>query len=147
MKPLLSICFLLLSCAPAFSADGSPPVLLSHVWVALDQATYDALRTSNQVAALGAVKEQNVVAGSQNWTGFYWTARQTYMEFFGAAALPDETLVGDCGIGLSVEAQGGVPAVAERLRTVFGDKIEIEKQVKTTATGDIPWYTLTYLNL
>jgi hypothetical protein len=147
MKPLLSICFLLLSCAPAFSADGSPPVLLSHVWVALDQATYDALRTSNQVAALGAVKEQNVVAGSQNWSGFYWTARQTYMEFFGAAALPDETLVGDCGIGLSVEAQGGVPAVAERLRTVFGDKIEIEKQVKTTATGDIPWYTLTYLNL
>jgi Family of unknown function (DUF5829) len=145
MKPLLSICFLLLSCASAFSADGPPPVFLSHFWIALDQATYDALRTSKEVAALGAVKEQKVVAGSQNWSGFYWTARQTAMEFFGAAALPDETLVGDCGIGLSVEAQGGVAAVAERLRTVFGDNIEIEKQVRTTATGDIPWYTSTHM--
>jgi Family of unknown function (DUF5829) len=145
MKPLLSICFLLLSYAPAFSADAPPPVLLSHFWIALDQATYDALRTSNQVAALGAVKEQKVVAGSENWSGFYWTARQTYMEFFGAAALPDKTLVGDCGIGLAVETPGGVAAVAERLRTVFGDKIETEKQVRTTATGDIPWYTSTHM--
>jgi hypothetical protein len=145
MKPLLSICFLLLSCASAFSADGPPPVFLSHFWIALDQATYDALRSSSQVAALGAVREQKVVAGSENWSGFYWTARQTYMEFFGAAALPDETLVGDCGIGLSVETQGGVAAVAERLRTVFGDRIEIDKQVRTTATGDTPWYTSTHL--
>ena len=145
MKSVLSICFLLLSCASAYSADGAPPVFLSHFWIALDQATYDALRTSSQVAALGAVKEQKVVAGSQNWSGFYWTARQTYMEFFGAAALPDETRLGDCGIGLSVETQGGVAAVAERLRTVFGDKVEIEKQVRTTATGDIPWYTSTHL--
>jgi hypothetical protein len=97
------------------------------------------------VAALGAVKEQKVVAGNENWSGFYWTARQTYMEFFGAAALPDETLVGDCGIGMSVETQGGVVAVAERLRTVFGDRIDIDKQVRTTATGDIPWYTSTHL--
>ena len=145
MKPLLSICFLLLSCVPAFSADKSPPVFLSHLWIALDQATFDALRTSNLVAALGAVKEQKVVAGNQNWSGFYWTARQTYLEFFGAAALPEDTLVGDCGIGLSVETEGGVAVVAESLRTVFGDRIDVEKQVRTTATGDIPWYTSTHL--
>jgi Family of unknown function (DUF5829) len=145
MKRVLSICFLLLSCAPAFSADGTPPVFLSHIWIALDQATYDALRTSKEVAALGAVKEQKVAAGSENWSGFYWTARQTYMEFFGAAALPDETLVGDCGIGMFVETRGGVAVVAERLRTVFGDRIDIDKQVRATATGDIPWYTSTHL--
>jgi Family of unknown function (DUF5829) len=145
MKPLLAIVFLLLSCAPAFSADAPPPVFLSHLWIALDQATYDALRTSSQVAALGAVKEQKVVAGSESWSGFYWWARQTYMEFYGAAALPDETLVGDCGIGMSVETPGGVAAVAERLRTVFGDRVEIDKQVRTTATGDIPWFTSTHL--
>jgi hypothetical protein len=145
MRLLLTICFLLLWCGPALSADGPPPVFLSHFWIALDQATYDALRTSKEVAALGAVKEQKVVAGSENWSGFYWTARQTYMEFFGAAALPDETALGDCGIGMSVETQGGVAAVSERLRTIFGDRIEIDKQVRTTATGDIPWYTSTHL--
>jgi hypothetical protein len=145
VKPLLVIYFLLFFCAPVLSADGPPPAFLNHVWIALDQATYDALRSSSQVAALGAVKEQQVVAGDQRWSGFYWTARQTYIEFFGAAALPDETLVGDCGIGLSVETQGGVAADAERLRSVFGDRIEIENQVRTTETGDIPWYTSVHL--
>jgi Family of unknown function (DUF5829) len=141
----ISAVFLLLSCAPGYAAVRSPPVFLSHFWIALDQPTYDALRTSNQVAALGAVKEQKVAAGGQNWLGFYWTARQTYMEFFGADALPDETLLGDCGIGLSVEMQGGVAAVAEQLRTVFGNKVEIENQTRTMANGDIPWYTSTHL--
>jgi hypothetical protein len=143
MKPTLLVSFLLLSCASAFSADGAPPVFLSHFYIALDQTTYDALRTSKQVAALGAVKEQKVVAGSRNWSGFYWTGRQTYMEFFGAAELPDEMRLGDCGLGLEVETQGGVAAVASRLRTAFGDKIEIEKQVRRTATGNIPWYMAT----
>jgi hypothetical protein len=146
MKWVLSICFLLLPCTPAFSADDPPRVYLSHFWIALDQATFDALRTSSQVAALGGVKEQKVVAGSQNWSGFYWTGRQTYMEFFGAAALPDETLVGDFGIGLLVETPDGVGAVADRLRTGFGDKVKVKKQVRTTETGDIPWYTATYVD-
>lgn len=145
MKPLLLMSCLLLSCASAFSADGAPPVFLSHFYIALDRATYDALRTSKEVAALGAVKEKNVVAGSQSWSGFYWTARQTYMEFYGAAALPDETFLGDCGIGLAVETQGGVIALAERLRTVFGDKIESGNQVRTTETGDIPWFTAIHI--
>jgi hypothetical protein len=147
MKALLSIGLLLLSCGQALSADASPPVFLSHVWIALDEATYDALKTSQDIAALGAAKEKKTVAGNDHWSGFYWSGRQTYLEFFGAAALPDETLVGDCGIGLSVETRGGVAAVAERLRTAFGDKIEIDKQVKSTAAGDIPWYTFTYANL
>jgi hypothetical protein len=53
--------------------------------------------------------------------------------------------VGDCGIGLSVETSGGVAALAERLRTLFGERIEIDKQVRTTETGEIPWYTSTHL--
>jgi Family of unknown function (DUF5829) len=145
MRPLLSFCLLLFSCAPAFAAEQLPPVFLNHFWIALDQATYDALRTSDRVAALGAVREQKVVAGDQSWSGFYWTARQTYMEFFGAAALPDETQAGDCGIGLSVESPGGVALAAERLRTAFGDRIETDKQVRTTPEGEIPWYTATHL--
>jgi hypothetical protein len=39
MKPLLLMSCLLLSWASAFSADGPPPVFLSHIWIALDQAT------------------------------------------------------------------------------------------------------------
>jgi hypothetical protein len=104
------------------------------------------LRRSDELAALGAVSEHATVAGSAHWSGFYWSARRTYMEFFGAAALPDSTRLGDCGIGLAVERRGGVGAVAERLHAVFGDRVVIDTQVRTTPTGDIPWYTSTHLN-
>lgn len=76
MKPLFSLCLLLLSCAPAFSADTAPPVFLSHFRIGLDQATYAALRTSEEVAALGATTVQKVVAGGESWSGFYWLARR-----------------------------------------------------------------------
>jgi hypothetical protein len=141
MKPLLLIVSLLLSCAPAFSADGTPPVFLSHFYVAVDQATYEALRKSPEIAALAGIEERHTVAGSRNWSGFYVYGRQTYMEFFAADMLPDGTRQEDCGLGLFVEKAGGVDAVATRLRTVFGDKVKIDKQVRTISSGDIPWYS------
>ncbi|MBS0378997.1 MAG: hypothetical protein JSS29_10970 [Proteobacteria bacterium] len=144
LKTLFSI-VLLISCSSALALDRLPPVFLNHVWIALDQATYDALRTSGEVAELGGVNEQKVVAGDQSWSGFYWTGRQTYMEFFGAAALPEDTAVGDCGIGLFVETPGAVPVLAEHLRSGFGDDVATDKQVRTTAAGEIPWYTAVHL--
>jgi hypothetical protein len=139
MKSLLSI-FLLLLCASAFSADGSPPVFLSHFYIALDQATYDAMRKSPEIAALAGIEERHTVAGSSSWSGFYVYGRQTYMEFFAADRSPDGTVKEDCGLGLSVEKAAGVNAIATRLRPVFGDKAEIHKQVRTISTGDVPWY-------
>jgi hypothetical protein len=68
------------------------------------------------------------------------------MEFFAADTLPDGTRKEDCGLGLFVEKAAGVDAVATRLRTVFGDKVEIYKQVRTISTGDIPWFIATDIN-
>jgi hypothetical protein len=139
MKPLLSI-VLLLSCASAFSADRTPSVFLSHFYVAVDRSTYDALQRSPEIAALAGIEERHTVAGSRNWSGFYVYGRQTYIEFFAADPLPDGSPKEDCGLGLIVEKAGGVDAVATRLRTLFGDTVEIDKQVRTISTGDIPWY-------
>ena len=140
MKALLATFSLLLSSAPSFSADGTPPVFLNHFYIAVDQLTYDALRKSPEIAALAGIEERHTVAGSRSWSGFYVYGRQTYMEFFAADTLPDGTPKEDCGLGLSVEKAGGVAAIATRLRTIFGDKVEIDKQVRTISTGDIPWY-------
>jgi hypothetical protein len=82
MKTLLSICFLLLSSGSAFSADGPPPVFLNHFYIALDEATYQALRQSPEIAAFAGIEERHTVAGSRSWSGFYVYGRQTYMEFF-----------------------------------------------------------------
>jgi Family of unknown function (DUF5829) len=140
MKRLVSTCFLLLLCASSISADGTPAIFLNHFYVAVDQPTYDALRKSPEIAALAGIEERHTVAGSRKWSGFYVYGRQTYMEFFAADTLPDGTPKEDCGLGLSVEKAGGVDAIATRLRTIFGDKVEIDKQVRTISTGDIPWY-------
>jgi hypothetical protein len=140
MKLIGWVSFLLLACFPAMSAGQAPPVFLSHFYVTLDQATYDALKASPQLRALASIEERRTVAGKESWSGLYLHGRQTYLEFFGDAALPQDARVGDCGIGLTVEVPGGATAVAEHLRTKLGDQIELDKQVWTTSAGDIPWY-------
>ncbi len=122
-----------------------PTVFLTHLFVALDQASYDALRSSPQVAALAAVAEKHTVAGTREWTGFYISGRQTYMEFFGPEGLPEGVHVGGSGLALTVEESGGVAAIATRLRTAFGERVEVEAIPSTSASGTIPWFTATYI--
>jgi hypothetical protein len=146
MKPLFLMAIVLSWCAPAFSADSAPAVFLSHFNIALDQVTYDALRSSAQLAALAAVEERNTTAGDHGWTGFYVYGRQTYMEFFGADNLPEDTLPGDCGLALTVEESGGAATLAARLRKTFGKSVSLETTTRTMPTGPIPWFTSTFVD-
>lgn len=139
VKLKVSLLFLLLPIASAHAAH-SVSVFLTHFYVALDQPTYVAMRKSPEIAALAAVEEKHVTAGSESWTGFYVTGRQTYMEFFAAAALQKDMRVGDCGLALTVEESGGVAEVADRLRTRFGDKVEVDTTPANTDIGMVPWF-------
>jgi len=141
MRTLFSIFLTLAPLASACSGDRLPPVFLSHFYVTLDQASYDALRSSPELAALSKVAETHVAAGSRKWTGFYIYGRQTYMEFFGAVAAPEGMRLGDAGLGLAVEEVAGVGTIASRLRTVFGGRVKVEPAHRTTAAGVIPWFT------
>jgi hypothetical protein len=145
MKPISTILLSLLPIATIFGADALPPVFMGHFYVALDRASFDALRKSPEVAALAHVVERHTVAGKDEWTGFYVQGRQTYMEFFGAQSLPEGMRLGDTGLGLTVEQAGGVSAVATRLRTAFGERIETTATPRTTPTGTIPWFTSTQI--
>jgi hypothetical protein len=143
MKRVLSVLLLIIPCAFAYSSDHVPPVFLTHSYVALDPTSYDALRSSPQVTALAGGKENNVAAGNRKWTGFYLYGRHTYMEFFGAQALPADMHLGDTGLGLTVEEAGGVTAIAARPRTIYGERVEMNTTPSTSATGEIPWFTST----
>lgn len=138
---------LLLVLLPITSAHATQvvSVFLTHFFVALDQPTYDAIRNSPEIAALAAVEEKHVTAGSESWTGFYVTGRRTYMEFFAAAALQKDMRVGDCGLALTVEESGGVAEIADRLRTRFGDKVEVDTTPAKTDAGMVPWFQSTDL--
>ena len=118
---------------------------MGHFYIALDQGSFDALRKSPEVAELAHVVERHTVAGKDEWTGFCVQGRQTYMEFFGAGNLPEGMHVGDTGLGLTVEQAGGVAAIAARLRTAFGERIEITTTPRTTPTGTIPWFKATQI--
>jgi len=143
MRTLFSVLLSLVPIASAYSGDRVPTVFLTLFYVVLDQASYNAIRNSPQIAALASGEEHHTVAGSRAWTGFYMRGRQTYIELFGAAAPPlVGQRLGDSGLGLTVEESGGVVAVAARLRTAFGDKVETMAIPKTTATGPIRWFTL-----
>ncbi len=150
---LMLACGLHLMAIPAIGSTGSagpaadvlPPVFMGHFYVALDQASFDALRKSAEVAALAHVVERHTVAGKDEWTGFYVQGRQTYMEFFGADNLPEGMRLGDTGLGLTVERAGGVAAIAARLRTVYDKKVEITTTPRTTPAGTIPWFTSTQI--
>jgi Family of unknown function (DUF5829) len=139
MRFKVSLLLVLLPITSAHSTH-SVPVFLTHFYVALDQATYDAMLKSPEIAALAAVEEKHVTAGGESWTGFYVTGRQTYMEFFTAGALQEGMRVGDCGLALTVEESGGVAEIADRLRTRFGDKVEVDTTPAKTDTGMVPWF-------
>jgi hypothetical protein len=143
IKALFSVLLFTFPVASAQPSARTPTVFLTHFYVALDQPSYDALRTSAQVAALAAVKESHTNAGGREWTGFYILGRQTYMEFFGAQALPNGMRPGDSGLALTVEESGGVEKIAARLRTVFGERIEVETTPRDTPVGTIPWFRST----
>jgi hypothetical protein len=140
MKPIYAVLLSLLLASAVHAADAPPPVFLSHFYVALDQSSFDALRKSPEVRALAHAIERHTVAGKDEWTGFYVQGRQTYMEFFGQPSLPEGMHLGDTGLGLTVEQLGGASALADRLRPVFGKKVEIETTPRTTPTGTIPWF-------
>jgi uncharacterized protein DUF5829 len=141
VRSLLSILFSFFASASVRAGDHAPNVFLSHFFVVLDQASFDALRSSAQLSALAAAEDKHVEAGSRNWTGFYVRGRQTYMEFFGAKAPPEDARVGDCGLGLTVEERGGVVAIAALLRTAFGERVKVRTVPRATKSGTIPWFT------
>jgi Family of unknown function (DUF5829) len=139
MKINVLLLLLMLPITSAHSAH-TVPVFLTHFYVALDQPTYDAMLKSPEIAALAAVDEKHVTAGSESWTGLYVTGRQTYMEFFAAGALQQDMQTGDCGLALTVEESGGVAEIANRLRSRFGDKVETDTTPAKTDTGMVPWF-------
>jgi hypothetical protein len=118
--------------------DELPKVFLNHFAVVVDPASFNALRSSPDVAALAKVDEIHVVAGSRNWSGFYIFGRQTYIEVFAAGAV-NEMRLGDSQFNLSVEESGGVSKIAAHLRRKFGTRVYVSDTPRTTASGPIPW--------
>lgn len=120
-----------LALAPAARAADTqppPPVYLSHLYVVLDPASYDAILASPVIHSLAETRQDHVDASNGSWSGIYITAKHTYIELFSSRQPPPESGEGRTGVGLQVETTGGVQAVANRLRTSFGDRAKLNEE-------------------
>jgi hypothetical protein len=117
--------------APAARAAGAQPppqVYLSHLYVVLDPASYDAILASPAIHSLAETRQEHVDASNGSWTGIYITAKHTYIELFSSKQPPPESGEGRTGVGLQVETSGGVQAVADRFRPSFGSRAKLDEE-------------------
>jgi len=120
-----------LALAPAARAAGAQPplqVYLSHLYVVLDPASYDAILASPAIHSLAETRQDHIDASNGSWTGIYITAKHTYIELFSSKQPPPESGEGRTGVGLQVETSGGVQAVADRLRPSFGSRAKLDEE-------------------
>lgn len=90
------------------------PVLLNHVLLTPDLATYEALAASKPLRELAVVEERTTRRGDIEYTGLYLYGEHTYIQFL----KPDPAaglLPGSSGIGFCVELPGGLERVASAL--------------------------------
>jgi hypothetical protein len=110
----------------ANAADKFPSVFFWHVVLVLDHSSYQALKESPQIAALAGTEFRHTQTNNNSYSGFYLYGRQTFMEIFEESA---EYHLYACDLGLIVEQEGGLSAVAQSLRKQFGEDFKIENTV------------------
>jgi Family of unknown function (DUF5829) len=118
------------------------PVFLSQVCVVVDQASYDALRHSDEIRALASAAEETVGASRGKWTAFYIMGRQTVIQILSAGANhggPRRRL-GQSGIGLGYIGAENLAPTEKRLRLVFGGRVKSGGVARKTPYGDVSWF-------
>ncbi len=127
------------------AANYTPRVYFNHLYVVLDKQTYHALQDSAQVQALAYHELAHKNDGHSEYTGFYIKGRHTYLEFFGDP-IPDGDRLGNVGLGLSVEKEGDLKLVEQRLRTIYGDHVKEGATTYPVGPSKVPWYTAAYVD-
>ena len=139
---LCLICFML-GCAvsrqQAPSSTKVPPVYLNHLSIVLDRQTYDDILRSDFLRDQFAdfSNSTTVADGGQSWTGTYIRGEHTYIELFAPFG---DYRVGDVGIGLGVEQEGGVDMIYNIFKGLFGERATKDLRRRRIGDKEIPWF-------
>jgi hypothetical protein len=116
-------------------------VFLNHVYIVVDQATYDAVAASDFMQrALGVFEERETVRADMSYAGLYFYGEHSYFELL----RPDTAngfAVGGTGVALGVDRAGGVKDVAARLEAAGIQSFagEITRALKGE---QVPWFDI-----
>ncbi|MCU1277933.1 MAG: hypothetical protein JWM53_1479 [bacterium] len=122
-------------------ATALPAVGLNHIYVVLDQATYDALVNSDFVMDELASSDGGINHPTRPGPGsrsVYLRGRNTYIELL-APRNPTAAPVDSCGLALSPDEDGALDTLERSLRRVAP---QTRRRVVTLDVGEhpIPWY-------
>jgi len=123
-----------------------PSVVMNHLYIVLDQPTFEAVRASKflttEFAAVdtGLPRFEPVTADSQS---IYLRGEQTYLELFGPEN-PFGEPVGKVGIGLGVEKAGGIAWVQKQLLSVQPNVTRMLRRWDFDTPKPVNWYDVVY---
>ena len=137
----IAVALLAPAAAPRPTAPG-----LNHVYVVLDQATFDAIRTSAPLAALLGASDTGLPTFSppaDDTDRFFLRGRQTYLEFFAPANRFKEP-VGKVGIGIAADDANGFRRIEAGWRRACAAHLARETVNWTQVMPAAPWYDVLY---
>lgn len=124
-----------------WQATRPAPVYLNHVFAVVDRETYDAIAASKFLREEFAVTEQRTTKRADiSYTGQYFYGMRTYFEF-----LPPESaaglVAGNSGVGLGIEAAGGLDAFGKQLeqRGLSSQQAPVTREL---AGEQLPWFRM-----
>jgi hypothetical protein len=120
-----------------------PPVLLNHLYRVLDAETFRAADASEYLRTEFAPFERRTTrSGDDTWTGLYYYGESTYFEFLQADPKRNRP-VGQSGIALGVETEGGSAAVRQALDGLNRGDAKSIARTRETAGKMVPWFRMT----
>ena len=116
-----------------------PPVYLNHLYLVLDRQTYDDVLRSDFLRDqfAGFSSSTTVAGGDQSWTGAYIWGEHTYIELLAPGG---DDRVGDIGIGLGTEQEGGVDTIYNIFKGLFGERATKDLRTRRLGEKEIPWF-------
>jgi len=119
----------------------SPAIYVNHVFVTLDNKTYNDITRSGFMLKQFAPFEERTTNSNpgESWTGAYFYGEHTYFELFNVAKNPDFK-TGESGIGFGVEREGEIDIVYERLKNTFSENVTKRLRTRKNNKGDVPWF-------
>ncbi len=140
MSARLIVLVLVASAGGVARGQAPAPVLLNHVVLVLDSATYHDISTSPFLRDEFSGFEQLTIAANagRTWSGSYLFGESTYLELFqpnGGAGPAGSTM-----IGFGVETEGAVAHLMEPLARSTGLAVDTTRRTRTKEGREVPWF-------
>lgn len=143
--PVLSVfCMAAMSVGLALPVTTSarlPPAALNHLYVVLDQASFDAIQHSDSVARLLSPPDTGLpgyAAPDDGADRLFLRGRTTYLELFAPGNRFGEP-VGKVGLAIGHDAPGDLDRLETAWRAVYRDVRRSDVHWRRT-TPPVPWY-------